>query len=283
MIACDFCHDTSACPSWTTASHPSVVPLADPVWESIRSEAIAAADREPVMADFLTQCVLDHRSIDESVAMLLSQRLHDHWIGSDQLFDELRAIVERETGFSKAVQADMGMIHRNDPAATGMLHPFLNFKGFLAIQAHRLAHTLWREDRRELAYHLQSRTSDVFGVDIHPAAVIGSGVFVDHGTGVVIGETAVVGDNVTMLHGVTLGGTGKQVGDRHPKVCNGVFIGAGAQLLGNIVIGNSAQIGASSVVLADVPPNCTVAGVPARIVRNRHDVSTAGGLRSASA
>lgn len=154
-----------------------------------------------------------------------------------------------------------------DPATDSWLHPLINFKGFLATESYRISHALWQQNRRSLALWVQGRASNAFGIDIHPAAKIDEGIFIDHATGVVIGETATVGDNVTILHGVTLGATGKTKGDRHPKVGRGVFIGAGAQLLGNIVIGDGAQIGAGSVVLGNVPADTTVAGVPARVVR----------------
>lgn len=164
------------------------------------------------------------------------------------------------------MRADIRAITERDPAATRFSEPLLYFKGFHALQTHRVAHWLWSEGRRELALFLQSRASEVFGVDIHPAARIGKGILVDHATGVVVGETAVVEDNVSILHEVTLGGTGKDCGDRHPKVRHGVLIGAGAKILGNVEVGEGAKIGAGSVVLEDVPAHATVAGVPAKVV-----------------
>lgn len=163
-------------------------------------------------------------------------------------------------------EADLKAVFERDPACKGYLQPFLFFKGFLALQTQRVAHWLWREGRETLAFYLQSRSSEIFQVDIHPATRIGSGVFVDHGTGIVIGETAVIGDDVSMLQGVTLGGTGAEQGDRHPKIGKGVLLGAGAKVLGNIVIGDYAKIASGSVVLKPVPPGCTAAGVPARLV-----------------
>jgi serine O-acetyltransferase len=157
-------------------------------------------------------------------------------------------------------------VFERDPACKGYLQPFLFFKGYLAVQTHRVAHVLWKSGRETLAFYLQSRASELFQVDIHPAARMGSGLFVDHGTGIVIGETAVVGDDVSMLHGVTLGGTGAERGDRHPKIGRGVLLGAGAKVLGNIEIGEYAKIASGSVVLKPVPANCTAAGVPARLV-----------------
>ncbi|MEO1996870.1 MAG: serine O-acetyltransferase, partial [Planctomycetaceae bacterium] len=166
----------------------------------------------------------------------------------------------------QAIIRDLMAVRERDPASHGFWQPFLYFKGFHAIQSYRVAHSIWLQDRHTLAIHLQNRISEVFAVDIHPAAQIGTGILIDHGTSVVIGETAVVEDNVSMLHEVTLGGTGKVVGDRHPKIRRGVLIGAGAKVLGNLEVGEGAKIAASSVVLEDVPPHCTVAGVPARIV-----------------
>lgn len=165
-----------------------------------------------------------------------------------------------------AAERDMRAIRDRDPACRGYLQPFLFYKGYIGLQAYRVAHWLWRHDRQVLAYYLQSRVSELFAVDINPAARIGSGVFIDHAHGIVIGETAVVGDDVSMLHSVTLGGTGKERGDRHPKIGRGVLIGAGAKVLGNITIGDEARIAAGSVVLNPVPPRCTVAGIPAKPV-----------------
>ena len=153
-----------------------------------------------------------------------------------------------------------------DPAATRLMEPLLYFKGFHAIQTHRLAHALWKAGRKDFALYLQSRSSEAFQTDIHPAARIGKGIFLDHATGLVVGSTAVIDDDVSMLHGVTLGGTGKERGDRHPKIRRGVLIGAGASIIGNIEVGHCARVAAGSVVLATVPPKKTVAGVPARVV-----------------
>jgi serine O-acetyltransferase len=166
----------------------------------------------------------------------------------------------------EALRRDLTAVLQRDPAARGLAQPFLHYKGFHALQAHRVAHWLWGKGRESLACYLQSRVSEVFAVDIHPAARMGKGILIDHGTGVVIGETAVVGDDVSLLHEVTLGGTGKECGDRHPKVGNGVMIGAGAKILGNVRIGNGSKVAAGSVVLHEVPPHATVAGVPAKIV-----------------
>jgi serine O-acetyltransferase len=174
--------------------------------------------------------------------------------------------VEASPGIGQSIRADIRAIRDRDPAAKRFSEPFLYFKGFHALQTHRVAHWLWLEGRHALALFLQNRTSEVFAVDIHPAARIGNGILMDHATGVVVGETAVIEDNVSILHEVTLGGTGKAEGDRHPKVRHGVLIGAGAKILGNVEVGRGAKVGAGSVVLEDVPPHCTVAGVPAKII-----------------
>jgi serine O-acetyltransferase len=269
MIACDSCFDTQRCASetWGDRRREMTRFLADPLWDAIQSEALVEADREPILRSVLEQAVLDRRSFGDGLAMMLAQKLNDRALDSAKLYKQLRDVIANDPVITKSASTDLRAIRERDPATTSLLHPLLNFKGFLAVQAHRTAHALWTDDRRALAYYLQSRASEVFAVDIHPAARIGSGVFIDHATGVVIGETAVVGNDVTMLHGVTLGATGKESGDRHPKVGDGVFIGAGAQLLGNIVIGRESRVGASSVVLKSVEEYSTVAGVPAQVVR----------------
>ena len=238
----------------------------DPIWTAIRAEAWSEDEREPILRKFLKETILKCRRLEESLSLHLSMKLGTEYVYPmilraliDQAFDGTPAI-------GQAIRNDLQAIRDRDPASRGFLAPFLYFKGFHALQAYRVAHWLWNQQRQLLAVHLQNRISEVYGVDIHPAARIGSGVLIDHATGVVIGETAVVEDNVSMLHGVTLGGTGKELGDRHPKVRQGVLIGAGASILGNIEIGAGAKIAASSVVLDPVPPHCTVAGIPARVV-----------------
>jgi len=245
---------------------PATQQPGDPIWTAIRAEAWSEDERDPILRKYLKETILKCRRLEESLSLHLSSRL-----GSDYVYPMiLRALIEQALDASpaigQAVRNDLQAIRDRDPASRGFLAPFLYFKGFLALQAYRVAHWLWNQQRQLLAVHLQNRMSEVFGVDIHPAARIGSGVLIDHATGVVIGETAVVEDNVSMLHGVTLGGTGKETGDRHPKVRQGVLIGAGASILGNIEIGAGAKIAASSVVLDSVPPHCTVAGIPARVV-----------------
>lgn len=187
----------------------------------------------------------------------------------EALFELAREAISGSPSIAEAALADLRAVRERDPAAGRLIAPFLHFKGYQALQAYRIAHWLWQQGRSDIALYVQSRISECFAIDIHPAAELGTGIMIDHGHGVVIGETAVVADDVSMLHGVTLGGTGKERGDRHPKIRRGVVLGAGAKILGNIVLGERSQVGAGSVVLEDVPPGCTVAGVPARIVSQR--------------
>ncbi len=238
----------------------------DPVWSRIRDEAEAMAREEPVMASFLYATVLNHDRFEQAQTYHLAQKLGNADVSAMSLrdvFDE--AMVDDDT-LGAAARADIVVVFDRDPACLRYVEPLLFFKGYHALQSHRIAHWLWRHNRRTLALHLQSRASQAFGVDIHPAARIGRGVFMDHATGIVIGETAVVEDDVSMLHSVNLGGTGKETGDRHPKIRRGALIGAGAKILGNIEVGECAKVGAASVVLKDVPARCTVAGVPARVI-----------------
>lgn len=238
----------------------------DPVWTAIRAEAWSEEEREPVLKSLLYQAVLKQRSLEDALGLLLSGRLASEHLSAMLLVDLFKEAFVSAPEIGKAIRDDLSAVRDRDPASRGFLTPFLYFKGFHALQCHRIGHWFWKEQRTLLATHLQSRVAEVFAVDIHPAATIGSGVLIDHGTGVVIGETAVIENNVSILHEVTLGGTGKETGDRHPKVRQGVLIGAGAKVLGNVEIGAGAKIGAGSVVLDPVPPHCTVAGVPARIV-----------------
>jgi serine O-acetyltransferase len=238
----------------------------DGFWSQIRSEAQREAEREPVLVSFLYASVLRHRKLEDALSVILANKLQTLELPAILLRDLMSDALTEQESIRASIRADLLAARTRDPAAQGYAMPFLYFKGFHALQAYRIAHWLWQQERRTLAAHLQNRISEAFGVDIHPAAKIGSGVLIDHGTSVVIGETAVVEDNVSMLHEVTLGGTGKAAGDRHPKVRRGVLIGAGAKILGNIEIGAGSKVGAGSVVLRDVPPHCTVAGIPARVV-----------------
>ncbi len=239
----------------------------DPLWNSIQAEALEAADREPIMRPMLERIILNHGTLERALVERLAEQLAETCDNPELLRRVFAEIVARSPTLTSVIRDDLQMIRRRDPAVTSNLNPFLNFKGFLALQASRMTAALWRHNRRPLSLYLQGRISTVFGVDIHPAAAIGSGVFIDHATGVVIGETATVGDNVVILHDVTLGATGNGEGDRHPKVGSDVFIGAGAKVLGNVRIGHGATIGAGSIVLNDVSNGDTVAGIPARVVR----------------
>lgn len=239
---------------------------ADELWLTIRAEARVDSEAEPALASFLYSTILAHRSLERSLAFHVGNKLASSTLLSTQLFSLILDTYMDDPGLRHALRADMRAVKERDPACVTYSQCLLNFKGYLACQAHRVAHRLWTQGRQALALALQSRISEVFDIDIHPAAVIGPGVLFDHGTGVVIGETAVIGENVSILHHVTLGGTGAVGGDRHPKVGDGVLIGAGAIVLGNIKIGDGAKIGAGSVVLTNVPPRTTAVGNPARLV-----------------
>lgn len=238
----------------------------DPVWSRIRGEAEVAVREEPLMGGVLHASILHHDTLDGAIGYRLATKLASSDMGEQLLREIVDEVHKRAPDVTDAARADLCAVLDRDPACHRLLQPLLFFKGFQAVQSHRVANWLWRNDRQDLAYHFQMRASEAFGVDIHPGATIGRGIMIDHAHSVVIGETAVVGDNVSMLHSVTLGGTGKQDEDRHPKIGNGVLIGAGAKVLGNIHVGGCSRIAAGSVVLADVPPKSTVAGVPARVV-----------------
>ncbi|NDV11218.1 serine O-acetyltransferase [Crenobacter sp. HX-7-9] len=238
----------------------------DALWRAILSETAQAAREEPLLASFLHMTVLRHASLEDVLAFHLSSKLASPVMDARALMELFHEALAADDTIIGAVRADIHACFERDPACDSYSAPLLYFKGFHAIQSQRVTHWLWQQGRRTLAYFLQNRISEVMGADIHPAARIGYGVMLDHGTGVVVGETAVIGNNVSLLHGVTLGGSGKQRGDRHPKIGDGVMIGAGAAILGNIRVGDCAKVGAGSVVLDDVPANTTVAGVPARIV-----------------
>lgn len=240
--------------------------MADNLWETIRNEISGQLEQEPLLADYLGKRILRHGSLAASLADVLAQKLACEDLSSAGLQGLFHDAMSDDPRILDAVHKDLLVIRQRDPAAQNYFTALLFFKGFQALQAHRMAHWLWHQDRKSMALFLQSQASEVFGVDIHPAARIGSGILIDHATGIVIGETSVLDDNISILQGVTLGGTGKECGDRHPKVRSGVLISAGALILGNIVIGEGAKVGAGSVVLHDVEPHTTVAGVPAVVV-----------------
>jgi serine O-acetyltransferase len=238
----------------------------DPVFARMRGEAEDVVRREPAIAGFIYSTILNHDSLESVIVHRVAARLAHPDVQSDLIRQAYLDFIAKDPTFSDAFHADLLAVIDRDPACTRVIEPILYFKGFHAIQTHRLAHALWRAGRQDFAFYLQSRSSAVFQTDIHPAARIGQGVFLDHATGLVVGSTAVIEDDVSMLQDVTLGGTGKETGDRHPKIRHGVLIGAGAKILGNIEVGHCARIAAGSVVLHPVPNNKTVAGVPARIV-----------------
>ncbi|MBD3679606.1 MAG: serine O-acetyltransferase [Rhodobacteraceae bacterium] len=238
----------------------------DPVWSRITTEAEAAVKDEPIMGGMIHSSILHHPTIERALSYRFSMKLASGEM-SEQILREIadEAYIS-DPALGEAARADLVAVFERDPACHRMIQPILYFKGYQAVQCYRIGHWLWGQGRHDLAYFVQMRVSEVFGVDIHPAAVIGKGIMIDHAHSIVIGETAVVGDNVSMLHSVTLGGTGKEEQDRHPKIEDGVLIGAGAKVLGNIRVGHCSRIAAGSVVLHEVPPCKTVAGVPARIV-----------------
>lgn len=250
----------------TEARHQDHLTVVDPIWGSLLNEARAAASQDPLLSAFFYSTILNHHSLEECVIYRICELLD---------YPDLQAVLLRQTfaemledwpEWGAILRVDIQAVYDRDPACTRFMEPVLYFKGFHAIQTHRLAHWLLKKGRKDFALYLQSRASSVFQTDINPGAQIGKGIFLDHATGLVVGETAVIGDNVSILHGVTLGGTGKEGADRHPKIRSGVMIGAGAKILGNIEIGSCSRIAAGSVVLKPVPPKSTVAGVPAKVI-----------------
>ena len=240
------------------------------LWQMVREEAVAAIEHDRVMADGIRDTVLQHENFADALAHRLARKLSDYAISIDTLEGMLCEALSADPGIEAAAIADLTAVRDRDPACPDLLTPFLFFKGYQALQAYRFGNWLWKRGREHLARHLQSRSSEMFAVDIHPAARLGQGLLLDHGTGLVVGETAVIDDDVSMLQSVTLGGTGKTCGDRHPKIRRGVLIGAGAKVLGGITVGEGAKIGAGSIVLEDVQPYTTVVGNPARVVGVRH-------------
>lgn len=234
------------------------------IWYALCSEAVEASAKDPALTRAMNSAVLYHTSFAQALAHRIAVKLANHDLDQEELLTVISQAFLNDLGIIESAAADLIAVKERDPSNTEILTPFLYFKGFAALQGQRVANWLWHHDRLHIARHLQSRISEVFGVDIHPAAKMGKGIMLDHGSGLVIGETAVVEDDVSILQSVTLGGTGKESGDRHPKVRRGVLIGAGAKILGNIEIGIGAKIGAGSVVVGSVQPYTSVVGVPAR-------------------
>lgn len=238
----------------------------DPLWRRLCDEAEEAVRAEPLLGSLIHSGLLHHPSMERALAYRFSMKLASAEMSEQILREIADEAYLADPDLGAAARTDLMAVYERDPACHRFIQPILFFKGYQAVQAYRVGNWLWRMGRKDMAYFVQMRVSEVFGVDIHPAARVGRGIMIDHAHSIVIGETAVVGDNVSMLHSVTLGGTGKEDGDRHPKIGDGVLIGAGAKVLGNIHVGHCSRIAAGSVVLEDVPHNTTVAGVPARVV-----------------
>ncbi|KAF4362244.1 hypothetical protein F8388_008128 [Cannabis sativa] len=275
------CAATTICPTRTVATTSESRKVIDygedpdedkiDLWLKMQGEARTDIEEEPILTSFYLSSILSQNSFESALANHLSLKLSNPSLPSNTLFDIFIGVLTEDEEIIKAVKDDLRAVKERDPACISYVHCFLNFKGFLACQAHRVAHKLWSQRRKVLALLIQNRVSEVFAVDIHPGAKIGHGILLDHATGVVVGETAVIGNNVSILHNVTLGGTGKACGDRHPKIGDGVLIGAGTCILGNIRIGEGAKIGAGSVVIKDVPARTTAVGNPARLVGGKQN------------
>lgn len=246
-------------------ANPTIVSI-DPIWDQIREEANDIIQNEPLMASLVHSVILSHPTLEVALSHRIAHRLASGEMTESILHNAFEEAYDAGCRLGDVARSDILAVFERDPACHRYIQPMLFYKGFQAVQAYRLAHWFWGHNRKDLAYFMQMRTSEVFGVDIHPAAVIGRGLMIDHAHSIVIGETAVVGDNVSMLHSVTLGGTGKDDHDRHPKIGDDVLLGAGAKVLGNITVGHCSRVAAGSVVLEAIPPCKTVAGVPARIV-----------------
>ncbi len=236
------------------------------LWEIMCEEARLKANEEPILGSYFHATILNHKSFGAALSFRLASKLDNPMLPTMLIRDVVKEATEDDEEILKAAEIDILATFARDPACEDLSMPFLFFKGFHALQAYRISHWLWRQDRKTMARFFQNQISVTLGVDIHPAAVIGSGLMLDHATGIVVGETAVIGDDVSILHSVTLGGTGKESGDRHPKIRRGVLLAAGCKVIGNIEVGEGAKVGAGSVVLEDVPPGVTVAGIPAKIV-----------------
>lgn len=248
------------------------------LWQTARDEAERKVAEEPILGSYFHATILNHSSFGAALSFRLASKLDNPMLPTMLIRDVIDEALRDDPTILEAAEADVLASFTRDPACDDLSTPFLFHKGFHALQAYRIAHWLWRHDRKTLAQFFQSQISVGLGVDIHPAARIGSGLMLDHATGIVVGETAVVGDDVSILHSVTLGGTGKETGDRHPKIRRGVLLAAGCKIIGNIEVGEGAKVGAGSVVLHDVPPHVTVAGVPAVIVGKPREESPALGM-----
>lgn len=250
----------------TTVLAPPRTQPVDPIWTMVRREAEEAMQSEPALASFIFATILNHEQLEGAICHRLAQRLNHSDVDAGLIANIFQGVLANRPDLGGIFRADLAAVYDRDPACKRYIEPLLYFKGFHALVTYRFAHELWKTGRRDVALYLQSQSSRIFAVDVHPAARIGVGIMFDHGTGIVIGETATVGDNCSFLHGVTLGGNGKERGDRHPKIGANVMFGAGAKVLGNIRIGDCCRVAAGSVVLKHVPANKTVAGVPARII-----------------
>jgi serine O-acetyltransferase len=257
----------------TKEGHPT-----DPLWQRLRREAEEAYDKAPALATLFFESIINQPSFEAAVCHRVSSRLKNDVVSLPLIVQAFHRALSADPSIGCAFKADIEAVFERDPACERLIEPFLYFKGFHAIQAQRVTHWLWHNGERDFALYLQSRSSEVFQTDIHPAAKFGQGILLDHATGLVVGETARIEDNVSLLQDVTLGGTGKDAGDRHPKIRRGVMIGAGAKVLGNIEVGENARIAAGSVVLRTVPPNAVVAGVPAKLVRMMQGAPSLGGM-----
>ncbi len=244
----------------------SNVTAVDPIWAEVRREAEQVIRAEPALGGFIYATILSKERLEDAVCHRLAQRLNHSDVDAGLISETFEQVLADHPELGRAFRADLAAVYDRDPACSRYIEPLLYFKGFHALVTHRFAHELLKQGRRDFALYLQSQSSRIFAVDINPAARIGIGIMLDHGTGIVIGETAALGDNCSLLQGVTLGGTGKETGDRHPKIGAYVMIGAGAKVLGNIKVGDCCRIASGSVVLKDVPPQTTVAGVPAKVV-----------------
>jgi serine O-acetyltransferase len=249
-----------------SAKKPAEIKSIDPVWDAVRAGARQIVAAEASLSNMVISAILNHDTFEQALAHRLAARLHHDDVSADLIRQAFAETLMDAPDVGQNARVDLAATLERDPACHRAVEPLLFFKGYQAIQTHRFAHAMFEAGRRDFALYLQSRASQVFQVDINPAVPMGKGIMLDHGTGLVIGETATVGDNVSMLQNVTLGGTGKSDQDRHPKIGNGVLIGAGAKVLGNIIIGDCSRIGAGSVVLKEVPPRVTVAGVPAKVI-----------------